>query len=474
MGVKQEPLVSVIIPSFNNARFLPEAIESILNQSYTDVEIIVVDDGSTDDTQSVLARYGDRLVTHTQTNQGVCVARNQGLEMASGEYVVFLDADDYFLPDKIRDQVDAFLAAPYVQMVHSGWDVVNEDGSLIHHRMPWTRVPRLDLESFLLWKPVHPAALMFRKDLLVEVGGFDSSLSQAEDVDLMLRLLVRGARVIWLRQATACYRQHGNGAMRRGIQQALGLEKVLDKFFSNTDLPQRMRRIEARVWFSTYVWLVWHLYQTGHREAMAEYIDKAQRVSRFRPVTMLTMLHWQQKLSEVGFQSRASEADIEAIWPFLRGLAYFSDQEWAKVEATLGFWLRVWRHYLNYDELGAIRGLRRYLGESPESIMALAVPGAFVSPNGDLLSVSMFRSHLRYLGLESGTGGGLVAAVYLSLGSHLLSRAVFRQGLKALGAAAGAGLTLGSLGLWLRSVVRPGLRHLAAQFRPVKEVDSNS
>lgn len=466
--------MSVIIPSFNSARFLPEAIESTLDQSYTEVEIIVVDDGSTDDTRKVLARYGDRLISHRQANQGVCAARNQGLSMATGDFVVFLDADDYFLPDKIRDQVDAFIAAPHVQMVHSGWDVVDEEGAHIHHRTPWTRVPRLDLESFLLWKPIHPAALMFRKDLLDEVGGFDTDLSQAEDVDLMLRLLAHGARAIWLRQTTACYRQHGNGAMRRGIQQALSLERVLDKFFSNADLPQAMRRIEGRVRFSTYVWLVWHLYKTGHREAMAEYIEKAQRVSRFRPVTILTILHWQQKLSEVGVQSKATEAEIEAMWPFLRDLSRFSDEEWADIEAALGFWLRVWRHYLDYDELGAIRGLSRYQGQTTETLVALAVPGVFISPNGDLLSVSMFRSHLRYLEFESQTRSGNLAAIYLSLGSHLLSRAVFRKGLNACWAALGAGFTLGSLRLLLRSVIGPGLRHLAAQIKPAKEVGSSS
>jgi glycosyltransferase involved in cell wall biosynthesis len=106
------PQVSVVIPAYNCAAYVGQAVDSVLRQTYTDWEIIVVDDGSRDDTKLILEQYGDRIRYIYQQNQGVSIARNRGIELARGEFIAFLDADDYFLPDKIAAQIAVFAAQP--------------------------------------------------------------------------------------------------------------------------------------------------------------------------------------------------------------------------------------------------------------------------------------------------------------------------------------------------------------------------
>ena len=103
-----KPLVSAIIPNYNYSRYIGEAVESALNQTYKNIEVIVVDDGSCDDSLKVLSAYVDRIKVVSQKNAGVAMARNNGVEVSTGEYVAFLDADDVWLPDKVEKQVDRF------------------------------------------------------------------------------------------------------------------------------------------------------------------------------------------------------------------------------------------------------------------------------------------------------------------------------------------------------------------------------
>jgi glycosyltransferase involved in cell wall biosynthesis len=126
------PTVSVIIPSHNSGRFLGEAVESVLSQEYPSVELIVVDDGSTDDTQRLLSGYYGRIRHIRQPNQGVSTARNRGIEIATGDLVSFLDADDLMLPGKLRDQVACFGQSPRNPgIVNSGWRTVDATGKSI-------------------------------------------------------------------------------------------------------------------------------------------------------------------------------------------------------------------------------------------------------------------------------------------------------------------------------------------------------
>ena len=276
-------LVSVIIPTYNSDRYIVAAIRSVLAQTYPHWEILVIDDGSQDETQQILQpmveQYGDRLHYIYQTNQGVSAARNRGIEAATGEFVAFLDADDIFLPDKLAAQIAVFAEQPQLGMVHSGWRRVDAAGNPLLNVEPWQEIPTLDLESWLRWKPVLPSAMMFRRQWLVEVGGFDSRFPPAEDTELVLRLALRGCEAAWLRQITVLYRQHADSAMYKGLPQARSLATVLDYFFAQPDVPPHIRLLEPDIRYSTWVWIGWYLYDTGHWVEMGQVLQQAWQYS---------------------------------------------------------------------------------------------------------------------------------------------------------------------------------------------------
>ena len=114
------PKVSVVIPTYNYAKFISQAIDSVLNQTFTDYEIIVIDDGSSDRTLETLQTYGHKICYVTQSNKGLAAARNRGIKIARGELVVFLDADDWFLPEMLEDAVAVFANQPELGIVVSG------------------------------------------------------------------------------------------------------------------------------------------------------------------------------------------------------------------------------------------------------------------------------------------------------------------------------------------------------------------
>ena len=256
------PQVSVVIPAYNAALYLRTAIDSVLAQTLADVEIIVVDDGSSDDTANVAASFGERVRLLRQRNAGVSAARNRGIEAARGDYLAFLDADDwYLLPSKLASQAAILSARPEVGIVHSGWLLVDEHGDAKVERRPWQRVPVLDLRGWLLWQPVLPSAMMMRRTALLEVGGFDPGLSHEEDLDVALRLTLAGYATAWLEEVTVAYRQHGGNATRRVAETETDVRIVLDRVFARDDLPAQASAIAPRARFDALMWLALQYYR---------------------------------------------------------------------------------------------------------------------------------------------------------------------------------------------------------------------
>ncbi|WP_245927208.1 glycosyltransferase [Aphanothece hegewaldii] len=290
------PEISVIIPSYNGERYIVQAIDSVRIQQNCSYEIIIIDDGSTDQTRDVLQSYNNQIHYVYQDNQGVSAARNKGIELSRGEFIAFLDADDYFLPDKLAAQLAVFKAQPELGIVHSGWCRVNSQGNPIVDVCPWQNVPNLDLESWLIWKPVLPSAMMFRREWLVKVGGFDSRFPPAEDTELILRLALKGCQANWLRKITVCYRQHEQSSTNQGLPQARSLTNVIEHFFSQPDLPISIRFIEKRVRYGTFVWIAWYLYSTGHPALMAEYLKKAWLSKPYLPTD--SIINWIESFSK--------------------------------------------------------------------------------------------------------------------------------------------------------------------------------
>ena len=269
------PTVSVIIPAYNCDRYIVQAVESVLQQEDCSYEILIIDDGSTDTTEEVLAPYRDRLRYIKQQNQGVAIARNHGIAQANADFVAFLDADDYFLSGKLAAQANILLRSPDIGMIHSGWQRVDSNGNKLLDVCPWVQIPELNLETWLRWKPVLPSAMMFRREWLQYVGGFDVRFPPAEDTNLALKLALKGCKTAWLRQITVCYRQHESSAMHKGLPQARSLMAVTDDFFSQPNLPPEVRLIEQSVRHGTLVWIAWYLEHTKHRAEAIKHLQQA-------------------------------------------------------------------------------------------------------------------------------------------------------------------------------------------------------
>ena len=288
-------LISVIIPTYNCDRYIVQAIDSVLMQEDCEVEVIVIDDGSTDDTESVLEPYGDRIHYILQKNQGVAAARNNGIAHAQGDYVAFLDADDYFLPGKLAAQAAILQAKPDVGIVHSGWQRVDSEGNKILDVRPWEDVPKLDLEGWLRWKPVLPSAMMFRREWLQYAGGFDPRFPPAEDTNLVLRMALKGCKTEWLQEITVHYRQHEQSAMHKGLPQARSLTAVMDDFFSQPNLPNQVRLMESSVRYGTLVWIGWYLYYTQHFQEMGDYLKQSWQYRSFSATE--TVINWTESFA---------------------------------------------------------------------------------------------------------------------------------------------------------------------------------
>lgn len=184
------PLVSVIIPTYNRGRMLKSAIDSVLAQTFQDFELIVVDDGSTDDTPQLLHTYASRITVIRQDNRGVSAARNRGIEHSSGKLIAFLDSDDHWLPAKL-DRQTAFMEA------HPGFSICQTEEIWIRNGVRVNPKKKHKKPSGMMFEPslalclISPSAVMIRRHLLDEVGGFDENLPACEDYDLWLRISCR-------------------------------------------------------------------------------------------------------------------------------------------------------------------------------------------------------------------------------------------------------------------------------------------
>ena len=185
-----DPSISCVIAVYNGADYLAQAVDSVLAQTVGRVQIVVVDDGSTDGTDAVIRSYGDRIETRRQANQGVSVARNQGAAFSDGELLCFLDADDRLHPDKLQRQLEAYAQRPELELCdcYSEYFWSEEmtpeqlDGELRYHQPFWKE--RL---------PGHISTWLLRRGLFERVGGFKPGMRYAEDMDWIARAADCGA-----------------------------------------------------------------------------------------------------------------------------------------------------------------------------------------------------------------------------------------------------------------------------------------
>ncbi len=238
------PKVSVIIPTYNRERLISRALDSVLKQTFTDYEIIVVDDGSTDYTKDVLKKYEGRIRYFYQANSGISGARNRGLAEAKGEYIAFLDSDDAWLPEKLAMQVAILDRDPTVGIVYSKMMILNEEGTHCGFK-PNEPTGRNFLELIEIRGDIATSTVMTRKACFDKVGNFDRDLPPMEDFDMWLRISkfykVHEAQNITL----AYYYRHDNQATSNPKKVYEGLVKLESKILKMAD--EAPKHIRAKV-----------------------------------------------------------------------------------------------------------------------------------------------------------------------------------------------------------------------------------
>ena len=209
-----KPRISVIIPTYNSAQFLPEAVGSALRQTFPPQEVIVVNDGSTDNTEDVLEPFRGRIHYIRQENQGPAVARNRGIAEANGDLLAFLDADDAWVPDKSEKQINLFMENPRIGLIHSLYDYLDmsREQRLIPRHGHGGFFGECYLQCFRRCG-VQTSTVLVRKNCVMDVGGFDETIRSAscEDYDLWLRI-ARHYEFAYVDSPLAHYRIHSTNS----------------------------------------------------------------------------------------------------------------------------------------------------------------------------------------------------------------------------------------------------------------------
>jgi len=272
--------VSVIIPAYNQGHYLAEAIQSVLDQTHQDFEIIVVDDGSTDDTRQIAERFSDPRVHYVyQQNRGLSGARNTGIRHARGAYLTYLDSDDQFLPEKLNLLVTELEAKPEIGLVAGQAIPIDETGQRIG-KMFNKPLPE-DCADLLLGNPLHVGSVMVRREWQETAGFFDETLRSYEDWDMWLRLALAGCRMGWVARPVSLYRFHRAQMTRDGGQMTTATFAVLKKLYDNpSDLPDRWRMMKDKAYSSAYLRAAFQSYRARDYEAGKTHLTKAVELNQ--------------------------------------------------------------------------------------------------------------------------------------------------------------------------------------------------
>ena len=250
MSTSPPPKVTIITPAYNRAGYLEETIKSILQQGYPNLEYIVLDDGSTDNTVEILKQYEGRIRWESHANMGETLTVNKGFQMASGEYFCVVNSDDLLLPGAIQQAVDMLKAHPDVLVVYPDWTYIDEKSSPTHV----VHVPEHDYRYMVGQHKcyVGPAAF-FRRNAIALTGGRNPGFRYVADFDFWLRLGLHG-EFKRIPQVLGTFRVHsGSASVRQKASIAKEDIRLIQSYYQTTNLPPEILRIKRQAFSSAHL-----------------------------------------------------------------------------------------------------------------------------------------------------------------------------------------------------------------------------
>jgi len=310
MSMIDNPKVSVVMPVLNGEKYIVEAIDSVLNQIHGNVELIVINDGSTDRTESILASYGNRIrcIRH-ERNMGIVRSMNDGVEAASGEFIAFLDSDDVWLPEFLQLQLEHLQKNTDVGMVHSDFMTIDENGTVLEHSVAKCRnrgvrpsgdiYPALFMDSMICGD-----AVLIRRECFEKLGSFDENL-RFGDYDMWLRI-AKSYRIDYQDAVLTKYRQHSTQSHRNTertvavnvppspdscavatLQKQLHLFPNVVREIGKGKIKRRLAQLNYE---AALFWYERGIFQHARTCIVRSLRFRPSQLHRYLPVLMLTML----------------------------------------------------------------------------------------------------------------------------------------------------------------------------------------
>lgn len=271
------PKLSVLIPTYNRAHFLPETLDSVLGQTFRDLEVLVVDNASSDGTAELMESYVSRdprvKYIRKPVNKGVMDSYRLGLQNSSGEYQAFLDSDDTMLPNRLEKQVKILDQRPDVSLVFTGYYYTDAQGRKLRKSPIYPDHNHLDqllLSCFIQWNTI-----VMRRTALNATGPFDDSLSHSWDWDFLLRMLLGGSKFVGIQEPLNTYRMHPNNLTRNTANEESALHQILHKAFADPRLPASARSLQDRAIAAVSLWLASGYYRGQQWDDAKRNLSKA-------------------------------------------------------------------------------------------------------------------------------------------------------------------------------------------------------
>lgn len=293
------PKVSVIIPAYNAMAYLPESVDSVLNQTFTDFEILIVNDGSSDHVEQWAAGVKDsRVKVIFQENQGASVARNTGITHARGEYVAFLDADDSWEATKLEKQVRYLEDNPAVGVVHT-WMALIDQQSKPTGRVMASKGEGEIWQQIIEGNQVACSSAIVRRCCFETVGVFDQSLRVAEDWDLWIRIAAKYPFAV-IKKPLVHYRQHPNSKSKKYPEMLQDFRTIIEKAFQS--VPFELLHLRSRCYGRVNLCIAWKCLQSSDRDykkaslflgnAFMHYPQLRYSLESIRLSLAIALIHW--------------------------------------------------------------------------------------------------------------------------------------------------------------------------------------